>query len=185
MVESRSATKVVARVTRRVSWTPRTSRCGSHAKSCRIGKGSRATLAQWACHGKGPRYARLGRHCRYRLSDVSHGRRNSSSAVQLDRPSGRIAENPERCNRVAFAERPDRRCQGRVGRVGRIVWDPPTSEASLGPPRWAAGLGGIVAVGCWLRSGPSLPSDDRGVAARLGAGQDRLGRPGWRSWLRR
>jgi hypothetical protein len=42
-----------------------------------------------------------------------------------------------------------------------------TSEASLGPPRWAAGLGGIVAVGCWLRSGPSLPSDDRGVAARL------------------
>ncbi len=35
-----------------------------------------------------------------------------------------------------------------------------TNEASLGPPRWAAGLGGIVAVGCWLRSGPSLPSDD-------------------------
>jgi mRNA interferase MazF len=59
-----------------------------------------------------------------------------------------------------------------------------TSEASLGPPRWAAWLGGIVAVGCWLGSGPSLPSGDRGVAARLGAGQDRLGRPGWRSWLR-
>ena len=53
-----------------------------------------------------------------------------------------------------------------------------TSEASLGPPRWVAGLGGIVAVGCWLRSGPSLPSDDRGAVARLGAGQDRLGRPG-------
>ena len=60
----------------------------------------------------------------------------------------------------------------------------PTSEAGLGPPRWAAGLGGMVAVGCWLRSGPSLPSDDRGAAARLSAGQDRLGRPGWRSWLR-
>jgi hypothetical protein len=59
-----------------------------------------------------------------------------------------------------------------------------TSEASLGPPRWVAGLGGIVAVGCWLRRGPSLFSDDRGVAARLGAGQDRRGRPGWRSWLR-
>ena len=59
-----------------------------------------------------------------------------------------------------------------------------TRKASLGPPRWAAGLGGMVAVGCWLRSGPSLPSDDRGAAAGLGAGQDRLGRSGWRSWLR-
>lgn len=29
-----------------------------------------ATLAQWASQGKGPRYARFGRHCRYRLSDV-------------------------------------------------------------------------------------------------------------------
>lgn len=28
------------------------------------------TLAQWASQGKGPRYARFGRHCRYRLSDV-------------------------------------------------------------------------------------------------------------------
>jgi hypothetical protein len=59
-----------------------------------------------------------------------------------------------------------------------------SSEASLGPPRWVAGLGGIVVVGCWLRSGPSLSSDDRGVTARLGAGEHRLGRPGWRSWLR-
>ena len=44
------------------------------------------------------------------------------------------------------------------------------SEASLGPPRWVAGLGGIVAVGCWVRSGPSLPSDDsrrRREAGRL------------------
>ena len=60
-----------------------------------------------------------------------------------------------------------------------------TSEASLGPPRWVAGLGAIVAVGCWLRSGPSLPSADRGVAARLCACQERLGRRGCRSWLRR
>jgi len=28
------------------------------------------TLAQWASKGTGPRYARLGRHARYRLSDV-------------------------------------------------------------------------------------------------------------------
>lgn len=28
------------------------------------------TLNQWATQGKGPRYARFGRHCRYRLSDV-------------------------------------------------------------------------------------------------------------------
>jgi len=27
------------------------------------------TLAQWASQGKGPRYARFGRHCRYKLSD--------------------------------------------------------------------------------------------------------------------
>lgn len=30
----------------------------------------RKTLAQWAHQGKGPKYARFGRHCRYRLSDV-------------------------------------------------------------------------------------------------------------------
>lgn len=28
------------------------------------------TLAQWASKGTGPRYARMGRHARYRLSDV-------------------------------------------------------------------------------------------------------------------
>lgn len=28
------------------------------------------TLDQWAALGKGPRYARFGRHVRYRLSDV-------------------------------------------------------------------------------------------------------------------
>lgn len=28
------------------------------------------TLNQWASQGIGPRYARFGRHCRYRLSDV-------------------------------------------------------------------------------------------------------------------
>ena len=29
-----------------------------------------ASLNQWACQGKGPRYARFGRHVRYRLNDV-------------------------------------------------------------------------------------------------------------------
>ncbi|MGA7050910.1 MAG: helix-turn-helix domain-containing protein [Mycobacterium sp.] len=28
------------------------------------------TLAQWASKGTGPRYARMGRHVRYRLSDI-------------------------------------------------------------------------------------------------------------------
>lgn len=28
------------------------------------------TLAQWACHGAGPKFAKFGRHARYRLSDV-------------------------------------------------------------------------------------------------------------------
>jgi hypothetical protein len=28
------------------------------------------TLAQWGSQRKGPKYARFGRHCRYRLSDV-------------------------------------------------------------------------------------------------------------------
>lgn len=30
----------------------------------------KSTLAQWASRGTGPAYARFGRHCRYRLSDV-------------------------------------------------------------------------------------------------------------------
>lgn len=29
------------------------------------------TLAQWASMGAGPRYARMGRHVRYRLSDIT------------------------------------------------------------------------------------------------------------------
>jgi hypothetical protein len=29
-----------------------------------------ATLAQWGPQGKGPKYAKFGRHVRYRLSDV-------------------------------------------------------------------------------------------------------------------
>lgn len=28
------------------------------------------TVADWACHGTGPRYAKFGKHTRYRLSDV-------------------------------------------------------------------------------------------------------------------
>lgn len=29
------------------------------------------TLAQWASQGKGPKYAKFGRHVRYRLADVA------------------------------------------------------------------------------------------------------------------
>jgi hypothetical protein len=29
-----------------------------------------ATLAQWGSQGRGPKYAKFGRHCRYKLSDV-------------------------------------------------------------------------------------------------------------------
>jgi hypothetical protein len=29
-----------------------------------------ATLDQWASQGRGPKYAKFGRHARYRLSDV-------------------------------------------------------------------------------------------------------------------
>lgn len=29
------------------------------------------TLADWALRGKGPRYARFGKHVRYRMSDVA------------------------------------------------------------------------------------------------------------------
>ena len=69
----------------------------------------------------------------------------------------------------------------------RITPEELTTDHQRGQPRTAE-VGGRVgwdlAVGCWLRGGPSLPSDDRGAAARLGAGQDRLGRAGWRSWRR-
>jgi hypothetical protein len=61
-----------------------------------------------------------------------------------------------------------------------------TSEASLGPPRWGGWLrAGLVAVGCWFCSGPSLASGGRGGAARLCACQDGLSRRGRRSGLRR
>lgn len=30
-----------------------------------------ATLAQWASQGRGPRYAKFGRHVRYSISDVT------------------------------------------------------------------------------------------------------------------
>ena len=29
-----------------------------------------STMARWASEGRGPRYARFGRHARYRLGDV-------------------------------------------------------------------------------------------------------------------
>ncbi|WP_030515495.1 AlpA family transcriptional regulator [Nocardia sp. NRRL WC-3656] len=29
-----------------------------------------STLAQWAYHGRGPRFARMGKHARYQLADL-------------------------------------------------------------------------------------------------------------------
>lgn len=37
------------------------------AKRLRV---SVATMADWAVNGTGPRYARFGKYCRYRLKDV-------------------------------------------------------------------------------------------------------------------
>ena len=45
------------------------------------------TLAQWASQGKGPKYARFGRHCRYRLSDVISWRTRNSAVTQ---PNGHL-----------------------------------------------------------------------------------------------
>src|SRR5216117_624214 len=40
-----------------------------------------------------------------------------------------------------------------------------SSEASLGPPRWLAGLGPFLRAAGWLGSGPRLASRGRGCAA--------------------
>src|SRR5258705_13857046 len=89
-------------------------------------------------------------------------------------------QRPRRKRRQATMRKPPlRRRRVRVQRGADGRSGEGTSEASLAPPRWAAGLGGIVAVGCWLGSGPSLPSDDRGVAARLG----RWSGPAWSTRL--
>ena len=145
-----------------------------------------------------PRWVRLGQWAtarRHHTAAVPPTLRRLSQQLGLRDPS----RQPQRLRRHHPAQRIPRRhprrsprlrlrpLPQRPNRLGPTVDEltgVTTSEASLGPPRWAAGLGGMVAVGCWLRSGPSLPSDDRGAAARLSAGQDRLGRPGWRSWLR-
>lgn len=42
------------------------------------------TLADWASNGTGPRYARFGKHARYRLSDVV-ARENGQVVVQMNR----------------------------------------------------------------------------------------------------
>ena len=38
------------------------------------------TLAQWRTHGKGPTYCRVGRHVRYRWSDVQSWVNSQASA---------------------------------------------------------------------------------------------------------
>ena len=45
------------------------------------------TLAQWASKGTGPHYARMGRHVRYRLSDVSTGKQSGSTRTHTTTPT--------------------------------------------------------------------------------------------------
>jgi predicted DNA-binding transcriptional regulator AlpA len=55
------------------------------------------TPAQWASKGTGPRYARIGRHVRYRLSDVIawEEQRFESHAPRAARPGVATTPKPE------------------------------------------------------------------------------------------
>jgi predicted DNA-binding transcriptional regulator AlpA len=55
------------------------------------------TPAQWASKGTGPRYARIGRHVRYRLSDVIawEEQRFESHAPSAARPDVTTTPKPE------------------------------------------------------------------------------------------
>jgi predicted DNA-binding transcriptional regulator AlpA len=55
------------------------------------------TPAQWASKGTGPRYARIGRHVRYRLSDVIawEEQRFDSCAPRAARPGVATMPKPE------------------------------------------------------------------------------------------
>lgn len=46
-----------------------------------------ATPAQWASQGKGPKYAKFGRHVRYRLADVIAWE-NARTVSRADDPHG-------------------------------------------------------------------------------------------------
>lgn len=46
-----------------------------------------ATPAQWASQGKGPKYAKFGRHVRYRLADVIAWE-NANTVPRADDPRG-------------------------------------------------------------------------------------------------
>ena len=45
------------------------------------------TPAQWASKGTGPRYAKFGRHVRYRLSDVLDWEREQFTERKRERPA--------------------------------------------------------------------------------------------------
>ncbi|MUL76438.1 helix-turn-helix domain-containing protein [Mycolicibacterium sp. CBMA 226] len=45
------------------------------------------TLATWASKRRGPRYARFGRHCRYRLSDLIAWEADQFGSTGMSRPS--------------------------------------------------------------------------------------------------
>ncbi|MDT7766413.1 MAG: hypothetical protein QOC63_5833 [Mycobacterium sp.] len=52
------------------------------------------TLAQWASKGTGPRYARMGRHVRYRLSDVIDWETQRFDEIPYDHADAGILTNP-------------------------------------------------------------------------------------------
>jgi excisionase family DNA binding protein len=61
------------------------------------------TLAQWAGKGAGPRYARMGRHVRYRLSDVLEW-----EAAQVEDRRGAVLVGPMRPDSEQVAPLPRR-----------------------------------------------------------------------------
>jgi predicted DNA-binding transcriptional regulator AlpA len=63
------------------------------------------TLAQWASKGTGPRYARMGRHVRYRLSDVIDW--ETKRVDDLRDATRRGAPTPHALEQIADANFPD------------------------------------------------------------------------------
>lgn len=73
------------------------------------------TLAQWASKGTGPRYARLGRHARYRLSDVTawEATRLGDEPGSHDAQVGTLTNSQAGTDVVTVAHDAHRESQGR------------------------------------------------------------------------
>jgi excisionase family DNA binding protein len=74
------------------------------------------TLAQWASKGTGPRYARMGRHVRYRLSDVLEW---EFAQVEVRREAEPVTATEHDC------EEPSPSRDADTGGAGRSVRDDP------------------------------------------------------------